>query len=58
MAQDPPNWTRGSKIHSKLLRVAMNTWWDDDPTQRYWMQITDRRDLDRSCDRLGEGFLR
>jgi hypothetical protein len=24
----------------------MNTWWDDDPTQRYWMQITDRDDLD------------
>jgi hypothetical protein len=25
--------------------VALNTWWDDDPTQRYWMQITDRDDL-------------
>lgn len=24
----------------------MNTWWDDDPTQRYWMQITSRYDLD------------
>lgn len=24
----------------------MNTWWDNDPTQRYWMQITDRDDLD------------
>ena len=27
----------------EALRVAMNTWWDDDQTQRYWMQITDRR---------------
>jgi hypothetical protein len=26
--------------------MAMNTWWDDDPAQRYWMQITDRDDLD------------
>jgi hypothetical protein len=26
--------------------VAINTWWDDDPGQRYWMQITDRDDLD------------
>lgn len=31
---------------SKLLRVAINTWWDDDLAQRYWMQITDRNDLD------------
>jgi len=23
----------------------MNTWWDDDPAQRYWMQITDRDHL-------------
>ena len=29
-----------------LLRVAINTWLDDDPAQRYWMQITDRGDLD------------
>jgi hypothetical protein len=26
--------------------MALNTWWDDDPGQRYWMQITDRPDLD------------
>ena len=29
-----------------LLRMALNTWWNDDPTQRYWMQITDRDDLE------------
>ena len=26
--------------------MAINTWWDDDPAQRYWMQITDRHDLE------------
>lgn len=26
--------------------MALNTWWNDDPTQRYWMQITDRPDLE------------
>jgi len=26
--------------------MAFNTWWDGDPAQRYWMQITDRADLD------------
>ena len=26
--------------------MALNTWWNDDPTQRYWMQITDRDDLE------------
>ena len=25
--------------------MALNTWWDGDPFQRYWMQITDRPDL-------------
>jgi hypothetical protein len=25
--------------------VPINTWWEDDPAQRYWMQITDREDL-------------
>lgn len=25
--------------------MALNTWWDGDPGQRYWMQITDREDL-------------
>ena len=24
----------------------LNTWWVADPAQRYWMQITDRTDLD------------
>lgn len=23
----------------------MNIWWDDDPAQRYWMEITDRHDI-------------
>jgi hypothetical protein len=25
--------------------MAMNTWWDDDPTETYWMEITDRDDV-------------
>jgi hypothetical protein len=25
--------------------MALNTWWDGDPDQRYWMEITDREDL-------------
>lgn len=25
--------------------MALNTWWNDDPAQRYWIQITDRKDL-------------
>jgi hypothetical protein len=25
--------------------VALNTWWDGDPDQRYWMEMTDRADL-------------
>jgi hypothetical protein len=25
--------------------MALNTWWDDDANQRYWMEITDREDL-------------
>jgi len=29
----------------RLLRVAINTWWEDDPAQRYRMQITDRDHL-------------
>jgi hypothetical protein len=37
---------RRPKIRSKLLRMALNTWWNEDPNQRYWMQITDRPDLD------------
>lgn len=37
---------RQSRIfRSKLLRMTINTWWEDDPAQRYWMQITDREDL-------------
>ena len=41
-----PTGHEGQETCSKLLRVAMNTWWDDDPAQRYWMQITGRDDLD------------
>lgn len=41
-----PIGPRKPEIRSKILHVAVNTWWDDDPTQRYWMQITDRHDLD------------
>src|SRR5262245_17700000 len=36
-------------VPCKLLCVPINTlnsWWEADPTQRYWMQITDRIDLD------------
>ena len=33
----------------RLLRVAINTWWEDDPAQRYWMQITDRDHLAGCC---------
>lgn len=25
--------------------MAINEWWTDDPDQKYWMEITDRRDL-------------
>lgn len=25
--------------------MVMNTWWDDDPTQRYWVEITDGADI-------------
>ena len=25
--------------------MALNTWWEDDPVQRYWMQITTRDHL-------------
>ena len=26
--------------------MPLKTWWNDDPAQRYWMQITDRDDLE------------
>ncbi len=25
--------------------MALNTWWDDEPDERYWLEITDRSDL-------------
>ena len=24
--------------------MTINTWWSSDPTERYWMEITDRED--------------
>jgi hypothetical protein len=36
---------RTPKVRSKLVYMTLNTWWNDDPSQRYWMQITDRPDL-------------
>jgi hypothetical protein len=25
--------------------MPINDWWVDDPAQKYWMEITDRKDL-------------
>jgi hypothetical protein len=32
-------------------QMAISEWWTQDPAQRYWMEITDRKDLGGSFGR-------